>query len=86
MILTLTNFVYFTLYSLYFLFIIILQQPTKISMHATHPLVVGSGQGFLRYWHPGSDGVLKPGSLANPSRDSENFVDHKWLSMTDVHR
>jgi hypothetical protein len=40
----------------------------------------------MRYWHPGPDGILKIGSFFSPSRDNENFIDHKWLTTTDVHR
>jgi hypothetical protein len=46
-----------------------------------------SGPQVLKCYSLGPDGALKSSSLLNPSKESENFIDHKWLPQSDnLHR
>jgi len=62
-------------------------KPNRMSVSPSQLQISVSGPGILKCFSVGQDGALKTSSLLNPSKECENFVDHKWLSQTDaLHR
>ena len=58
-----------------------------MSVSPTQLQIVISGPQVLKCYSLGPDGALRSSSLLNPSKESENFIDHKWLPQLDaLHR
>jgi hypothetical protein len=58
-----------------------------MSVSPTHLQICISGPGVLKCYSLGQDGSLKPSSLVNPSKETETYLETKWLPQIDaLHR
>lgn len=58
-----------------------------MSVSPAHLQIVISGPQVLKCYSIGPDNTLRSSSLLHPSKESETFVDHKWLPQSDaLHR
>lgn len=58
-----------------------------MSVSPAHLQIAISGPQVLKCYSLGPDGALRSSSLLNPSKESETFLDHKWLPQSDaLHR